>query len=150
MKMIAIVAAAALLGGTTFSQLDIPDGGTYTDGFGNTATVDVVDNPEPGVIVQITTDDGFTPATDGTAGASSTADAPTCSSAPAATTSGGNDQVRIKKINGKSRVQIKKNGRWRTMRLTKPKPPKRQIQRLTPSPGEEGTSLPDPYAPQAV
>ncbi len=149
MKIIAIVAAAALLCGTTFSQtppptgIPAPDGATYTDGMGNYATIDVVDvNPaQPGCTVQVTDDSGFTPATTGTAGANSTTDKPTCASAPEATTTGGNT-FRVKAIGKLEKKGA--DGKWRTWR--KAKKPKQGQQRFEPTPvvgpGEEGTSLP--------
>lgn len=118
MRIIAIVAAAALLCGTTFSQVG---SGSYTDGVGGTVNITVTDTAGPGVSVTFQDQTGFTPATPGTTGSNSTAENTTCQNA------GGNDGVqtnspdpstfRIK--NGKA--QVKKNGKWVNLRLKKKK-----------------------------
>ena len=142
-----LVAAAALLGGTTFSQGGVADDSYWTDGDGLIVHVDVVDvDPNsPGCTVQMTTDTGSTSAVTGTASANSTTDKPKAESAPASATPGGTELDIKKKPGGtESRVRVKKNGKWTYLRKTK-KPRVTQPQQfgsLWVGPGDEGTSLP--------
>lgn len=148
MKIIAIVAAAAVFCGTTFSQ-GVPDGSDWTFPDGTTCTVDVVDsNPDnPSCTVQITDATGSTTATTGAAGADSTTDKPTCESAPARSTTGGST-FRIKSnMPKKSKVQKQNaDGTFVNGRQTRRKKGGTQQQgafQLDLGPENEGTSLPD-------
>jgi hypothetical protein len=147
MKIMTIVAAAALLCGTTFAQ-GVPDGSDWTDDEGTSVTVDVVDNnpATPGCTVQMTAASGSTSAVTGTASADSTTEKPKAESAPASSTAGGEEYRITKKANGKSVVQVKKNGKWINMRQTKRKKGGAQrparLQPLYFGPGQDGASLP--------
>jgi len=150
MKLSYIVAAAALLCGTTFSQSGVADDTYWTDGDGFVVHVDVVDsNPSaPGCTVQMTSAEGSTSAVTGTASAGSTTENPRADSAPASATPGGT-QLDIKKNRSgtESRVRMKKVGTDKWVYLKRAKKP-RVNQPLMPSgltlgPGQEGTSLPE-------
>lgn len=128
MRFIAIVAACAALGATTFAR-QVGDGTSWTDGLGTTATVDVVDTPGPGVTIQVTDQTGHTPATTGTAGSNSTPDDPTCQNAPAAETNSPEpNEYRVK--NGKLQKKNKETGKWVNMRAAKKKKGLQQPPRL--------------------
>lgn len=124
MKIFAILAACALLAPTTFARQGVPDGSDWIFPDGTTCTVDVVDTTSGNgsVTVQITDATGSTPATPAAEGADSTTDRPTCESAPARSTTGGNT-LRIKgNMPKKSKVQkLNSSGQWVSGRLTRRK-----------------------------
>lgn len=107
--------ASMLLSGLSLAQ-GVPDGSDWLFPDGSSATVDVADTTpttEGTVTIQVIDDSGHTPATTGVEGSDSSSTKPTCESAPAKSTGGGNT-FRIKKGNpGKSKLQkLNSNGEW--------------------------------------
>lgn len=144
------VLCLALAARATTAQ--VRNGSLWTDGQGGNTRVQVADlNPsDPAVLVTFIDATGFSGATGGTAASGSTTSKPVAQTSDSGTTTGGTSF----RITG-GKLYKKVNGKWVVQREIKKKPraPKPKTRAEAGGGlelGEEGTSVPHPFAPKPL